>query len=165
MGIKGIFLFLTHKISSMKKLHFGILLILAAYVGIAATTARHTKPADGGFKNLQILPKNISHDKLDSIMDNFSFSLGVRCSFCHARTPDTTQFHLDFASDAKPDKNIARRMMRMTAFMDSTYMNIDNSARPDTVRTVICYTCHRGAYNPSFLVNQLDSLMKLHEHK
>lgn len=149
----------------MKRIHLGILLILAASIGIAATSNHQADPKDGGFKNLKILPKDISKDKLDSIMKSFCLSLGVHCNFCHARTADTTQFHLDFASDAKPDKDVARFMMRMTAYIDTAYFNDDHSARPDTIRNVICYTCHRGAYNPGLLYNQLDSLMKLNEHK
>lgn len=149
----------------MKRMHLGILLILAAYIGVAATSNHQAKPPDGGFKNLKILPKDISKNKLDSIMKSFSFSLGVRCDFCHARTADTTQFHLDFASDAKPDKGAARFMMHMTAYIDTAFFNDDRSARPDTLHTVICYTCHRGAYNPGLLSNKLDSLVKLHEHK
>jgi hypothetical protein len=149
----------------MKRIHLAILLILAAYIGMSATSSHQTKPADPGFKNLQILPKDISKEKLDSIMRSFCISLGVRCSFCHARTADTTQFHLDFASDAKPDKKAARGMMLMTEHIDTTFFNYYHSTHPDTIHTIICYTCHRGAYNPGFLSNQLDSLTKVLEHK
>jgi hypothetical protein len=35
-------------------------------------------------KNLKVLPKNISKEDLDKVMDGFKASLGVRCNYCHA---------------------------------------------------------------------------------
>jgi hypothetical protein len=71
------------------------------------------------FKNLQILPKDISDHDLDSVMHHFSASLGVRCNFCHV--VDTVAKKMDAASDAKPEKNVARKMMLMAIDINKNY--------------------------------------------
>ncbi|HTB32759.1 MAG TPA: c-type cytochrome [Bacteroidia bacterium] len=135
----------------MKKWHIGAMLTVAFLVTLGAssnsTSDQNTKP-DEGFKNLKVLPKNITDDQLDSVMGEFSISLGVRCGFCHARKADTTKRGLDFPSDKKDEKNIARNMYKMTAYLNSTYFNWNNSTRPDTIHYVVCYTCHRGTHEP-----------------
>ena len=70
--------------------------------------------------------------------------LGVRCNFCHAYNNGK----MDFASDDKEEKNIARYMMNMTAGINKTYFNSENSTRPDTISVVRCFTCHRGNPHP-----------------
>lgn len=94
-------------------------------------------------KNLKILPKNISHDDLMKVMHGFAGSLGVKCNFCHAAGADP--HHLDFASDAKPQKRIARTMMRMTGAINKKYLaKVDvPEAKPEQTH-VTCGTCHRG---------------------
>jgi len=86
-----------------------VLFVLSVFVviGIAAT-----KPEDD-FKNLKVLPKNISHDELNKVMHSFNDALGVKCNFCHAKPKEGEQ-HPDFASDEKPEKSIARKMIKMT---------------------------------------------------
>ena len=102
--------------------------------------------AQSDFKNLQVLPKNISKDSLDAIMDGFKNALGVRCSFCHAGDPATHK--MDFASDEKPEKDIARYMMKMTYSINKQFFNEDSSQRPDTISVIKCITCHRGNPHP-----------------
>ena len=98
--------------------------------------------------NLQILPKDISGHDLMGIMQEYSKALGVECTFCHATDPQTHK--PDFASDAKPDKEIARTMMRMTQDINSKYISTvkDPDATP-AERTVTCGTCHRGKTMPA----------------
>lgn len=131
----------------MQKWHLGTLVLLAAAVTFSASS-NQMKKKDGGFKNLKVLPKDISKKALDSIMGDFSVSLGVRCNFCHARMADTNIHRLDFASDAKDEKDIARHMYKMTAALNANDFNFKNSSRPDTIHIVICYTCHRGKKDP-----------------
>lgn len=78
-----------------------------------------TTSNDPEFKNLQILPKDISEHDLDSIMHHFSQSLGVKCNFCHVRNEDAKK--MDFPSDEKPEKNIARQMMMMSIDINKNY--------------------------------------------
>lgn len=147
----------------MKKWHLGAILAIALIVTLGATSDytsdSNFKPGKG-FKNLKVLPKDISDDALDSVMDEFSISLGVHCNFCHARKADTTLRGLDFPSDKKEQKNIARNMYKMTAYLNATYFNWKNSTRPDTIHYIVCYTCHRGAHTPDAKVflSRIDSI-------
>jgi hypothetical protein len=83
------------------------------------------------YKNIQVL-KDLPADQLLPTMHGFSQSLGVRCGFCHAPG--------DFASDAKPQKKVARQMILMAR---------DINKRNKVVKgQVTCYTCHRGNEEP-----------------
>ncbi len=152
----------------MKKWHLGAVLAIALLVTLGASSdpspIEPAKP-DEGFKNLQILPKSISDEALDSVMHEFSISLGVRCNFCHARKADTTQRGLDFASDAKEEKNTARNMLKMTAYLNEHYFNWNNSTRPDTIHAVVCFTCHRGAHelDAKVFLGKIDSIETAHQ--
>jgi Photosynthetic reaction centre cytochrome C subunit len=113
-------------------------------VGIAATKA----PDPPKFKNLKILPKDISKDDLDKVMDKFKAALGVKCSFCHAPSKDSTQKWPDFASDDKPEKLIARKMMKMTTRINKKYFSYEKNEQGQSIAVVECMTCHRGSPHP-----------------
>jgi hypothetical protein len=130
--------------SNKKK--FIVFLFMA--VCVAVSIAARDGEKQQGYKNLQVLPKDITKDSLDHVMHFFTKSLGVRCDFCHARSKDTTQRWPDFASDDKPEKEIARHMMKMTAGINSQYFNFMNSSMPDTIHVVTCNTCHHGDPHP-----------------
>ena len=89
------------------------------------------------FTNLQVFPKDIQKEKLMAIMRNFSFSLGIRCDYCHAETAD---HKMDFAADDKDEKKTARVMLRMVQSINADYIK-KLGAQPVEVR---CVTCHRG---------------------
>jgi hypothetical protein len=101
--------------------------------------------------NLQVLPKDIAPEDLVKIMRGYAGSLGVECNFCHAAVPG--QRRLDFASDAKEDKGIARIMIQMTQEINKTYMLQvkDPDAMPED-KHVTCGTCHRGHQMPEHFV-------------
>ena len=121
-----------------------ILSVLFA-VSLFSVFAFSLHPADNPhFKNLKVLPKDITDEQLDQVMDRFKQALGVRCNFCHVKMGDSTSHKFDFANDEKPEKMRAREMMRMTAYLNATYFNPDHSTRPDTIAAVGCYSCHRG---------------------
>src|SRR5690349_11576706 len=80
-------------------------------IGIAATSP----PRKRTFKNLRVLSKKINPQELNGIMNNFKDALGVECGFCHAPAKDSSATVLDYASDDKPEKEVARKMMRMTS--------------------------------------------------
>ncbi len=139
----------------LNKRTVGVITVLIAgiFISVAATKPgipvikTNDATSDTGlFKNLQVLPKNISKDSLGMIMDGFKTALGVKCGFCHAA--DSSTHKLDFVSDAKEEKGVARYMMKMTAGINSTYFNFEKSERPDTITTVQCKTCHRGNPHP-----------------
>lgn len=93
------------------------------------------------FKNLKVLPKDISDEALEGTMQSFNAALGVKCSFCHAAGTDNK---LDFASDANPHKNTARAMMKMTMGINKKYFGTKNPAE----FSVNCATCHNGNEKP-----------------
>jgi hypothetical protein len=101
--------------------------------------------------NLKVLPKDISREDLIKTMRGFSGALGVECKFCHATNPQTHK--LDFASDAKDDKTIARTMIVMTHTINDQYMSQihDPDAMPED-KHVRCGTCHRGHSMPEHFV-------------
>ncbi len=121
-----------------------IVSLFTAIFFIATAFRPDTKPP-GNWKNLKVLPQDISKDSLDAIMDHFKASLGVKCNFCHAAGSNG---RLDFASDEKPEKDIARYMMKMTSDINKNYFNFNKSPMPDTIRVVSCYTCHNGNPHP-----------------
>ncbi len=129
-----------------KKISVPVMIALMMAAGIAATKP----PADEHpHKNLKILPKNISHEDLDKVMDEFKEALGVKCNFCHAADKDSSSHHLDFASDEKPEKNIARQMMKMTIKINKKYFSYNKSADGKAEQSVQCVTCHHGNANPA----------------
>ena len=98
--------------------------------------------------NLQVLPKNISGPDLIATMRGFTGALGVECEFCHVRDPQTHR--PNFASDANPNKTIARTMILMTNEINVKYLSQvkDPDATPAD-KTVTCGTCHRGNSMPA----------------
>ncbi len=100
------------------------------------------------YKNLKVLPKNITKPQMDSAMKNFTVALGVKCNFCHVRLADE-QKTWDFAADGNKHKNIARQMMRMTATINKKYFDVKNSKELTADLEVTCYTCHNGKAHPA----------------
>ena len=99
------------------------------------------------YVNLKVLPKDIRSKELQGIMtDDFEDGLGVTCGFCHADAKDG--HGLDFASDAKPEIEIARAMMRMTLGINKKYFKIKHPALGSATLTVTCNTCHKGVAFP-----------------
>jgi len=114
---------------------------------LAAATSINTTRAQEQYVNLKVLPKNISSKELQGIMtDDFEDGLGVTCGFCHADAKDG--HGLDFASDAKPEKQIARAMMRMTLGINKKYFKVKHPVLGSSVLTVTCNTCHKGVAFP-----------------
>ncbi|MFT4019373.1 MAG: c-type cytochrome [Agriterribacter sp.] len=129
-------MFQLHK----RKLYAGIGLLAILIIGASATTQDKPKP------NLKVLPKNIDHEALSKIMKEFNVSLGVKCNFCHAQSK-TDPKKLDFGSDEKDEKNIARSMMKMTSKINKKYFNF-NKEGEDNAPAVTCITCHNGKAHP-----------------
>jgi hypothetical protein len=127
-----------------RKAGVAVILSLVIIGGIAATKP----PEEHKFKNLKILPKNISMQDLDKVMDRFKEALGVKCGFCHAASKDSSNHHLDFASDEKPEKNIARKMYKMTAKINKKYFSYNRNEEGEALPVVECMTCHRGKEHP-----------------
>ena len=101
------------------------------------------------YKNLKVLPVDISEKKLDSIMDSYCKALKVGCEFCHVSNKDPFNFNstnsdtLDFAKDGEMKEN-ARRMIHLMIDINKNYFYFDKDARPEYLNAVSCNTCHRG---------------------
>ena len=124
-------------------MHRNKTILVLLLISLVVTGLAFQRLEQSNYKNLQILPKNISPVMLDSIMNSYNKALGVNCQFCHAPVknfPDS----LDYASDAVHMKEEARRMLRMTIHINLTYFYFDRSIRPEYLKTVTCNTCHRG---------------------
>ncbi|MEP6951615.1 MAG: c-type cytochrome [Ginsengibacter sp.] len=125
---------------------FIVIVFIVAVVSVSVAATAPGVPKDE-FKNLQVLPKNINSKALQGIMvDEFQDALGVSCNFCHAEEKDS--HHLDYASDAKPEKEIARSMMRMTMKINRENFELKDAMIGDSVLAVSCATCHHGLPHP-----------------
>src|ERR1700727_1038165 len=128
----------------------GVVLGMAVLVvfGVAMISAvAPVKDVPGGYVNLKVLPKNISSKDLQGIMtDDFEDGLGVSCGFCHA--PAKGGHGLDFASDAKPEKEVARGMMRMVLRLNKKYFKVRHPLLGNEGLVVTCATCHKGKAFP-----------------
>jgi hypothetical protein len=128
-----------------KKIAVALTLIAFMFIGMAATRPLDDKKPK---RNLKVLPKDISHEDLGKIMDEWKTALGVKCGFCHAPSADSTSHRLDFASDAKPEKGIARHMFRMTGKINKKYFSFNKDDQGAMIPAITCMTCHRGSPHP-----------------
>ncbi len=127
---------------SFRKVKVIAALVIFVFIGMAAVK----QPVNSEFKNLQVLPKNITADSLDKIMDGFKAGLGVDCGFCHTYNKDI--YKMEFEKDTKPEKEIARNMMRMTMDINKNYFQFNETVTAAQVQAVTCYTCHKGVVIP-----------------
>jgi len=100
---------------------------------------REQEPAEAVFAKIEIL-KGIPAGRVLPIMKfGFSRSLGVDCAHCH----DVA----DFASEAKPQKQIAREMWKLAGDIRQQLAAIPDLESEQPV--VNCTTCHRGQRIPA----------------
>jgi len=110
-------------------------------LGVAAVKAPQER-------NLKVLPKDISDEKLDSIMQTYNKALGVKCEFCHVKSKVYPGTDIDYRSDAEPMKENARDMMRMTIEINTNHFYFNKNIKPEYLNTITCKTCHRGEAFP-----------------
>jgi tetratricopeptide (TPR) repeat protein len=113
--------------------------------------AAFAQPAQEAPKNLQVLPKDWTRPQVIQVMQNFSAALGVGCDYCHAETagaPAGTP--LDFESDDKHEKELARAMMHITQDLNAR-LPMDFGVPASDLTRVGCITCHRGVPEPKQL--------------
>ncbi|MFO7302085.1 MAG: c-type cytochrome [Acidobacteriota bacterium] len=135
----------------MKK---SLVFVLAGAVWLTGAAVMAQGPAGGGQQapmDLKVLPKTWSRQQVGALMQAINTSLGVQCSHCHAEDPDAPpplpgqNPRLDYALDTKPEKEIARAMIKLT-------MDLNAQARQPgddpSVEKISCYTCHRGKATP-----------------
>ncbi len=122
-------------------------------ITVLALSSAHLD-AQGGesqkFTNLKVFPPGTSPDVLTAAMKNFTRALGVRCPHCHVGEEGMPLDKFDFASDAKPQKEVARGMMRLAAEINGRLAKAmpSTTAESGTATRLTCWTCHRGATQP-----------------
>jgi hypothetical protein len=106
--------------------------------------------------NLKVLPKDLTGAQVREIMHHWAGDLGVECDTCHAAYADGRKSPngwpmLDFPSDAKPEKRMARIMYTMLELDKKDY--VAKVAAMDTMGSpaapLTCGTCHRGSLDPA----------------
>lgn len=126
----------------MKKLTFLIIAVFSM-IGLSAYTTANVSEYenvsdeyfefDGQWKNLKVLPQDISRDSLMGLMRGYNAALGVKCNHCHVQ---------DKASDEKHEKDIARHMIKFTDELNAKeFVPIG----AEYAQAIECATCHRGA--------------------
>lgn len=103
--------------------------------------------------NLQVFPKDWTGQRLRPVMVQFTRALGVRCSYCHKGEEGKPLSTYDFASDANPNKDRAREMLRMLKDINEDLKKIQPSG--DQRVNMWCHTCHRGRPRPMTLPEEL----------
>jgi photosynthetic reaction center cytochrome c subunit len=134
------------KTGSRRTIIFVMGIVMVCFVGISVSGGQRgaePKPqmAEELFKNVQVL-KGIPVDEFMDTMGMISAALGLNCLDCHTSDSDTAWER--FAADTTM-KRTSRRMIQMVAAI-----NKENFAG---VRSVTCWTCHRGDLRPSTLPN------------
>ena len=101
----------------------------------AAGASEKTIAQEGREKNVKLLG-DLPVSQFIPVMNYFASSLGRRCNFCHVNNNG----QWDYASDAKPEKNTAREMIKLVLDTNKTFFKGNTE--------VSCYVCHRGRSNP-----------------
>ena len=115
----------------MRSLLTSLLFVSLATFTLVAQPPGGGKKGGGPPKNLKLLDPN---SNIRETMQGFVKALGVSgCTFCHVQG--------DFASDEKPQKETARKMIEMVKQINSEFPIVD--------KHVSCYTCHHGAEEPA----------------
>jgi hypothetical protein len=139
------------------------LLGAAAFVCASTAQAPQTPPPGappGGQRtypaptNLQVLPKNLTGQQVHDIMEGYEAALGKHCTYCHATDSKNLgpngRPRVNFASDDKDEKKMARIMITMTEEINKNYVAkvaaIDKM--PEAAPPVTCGTCHQGHEDP-----------------
>jgi hypothetical protein len=120
---------------------------LAGSLTVARAQERGGPPAPPAEpKNLQVLPKTMTTAQILPIMRNFAAALGTNCGYCHQWTGPGAPGN-DFSVDTKPQKDVARAMMRMANAANEAIASATKKPADQQTR-VQCMTCHRGEAIP-----------------
>lgn len=140
-----------------------ICLMIQFYSFKSKTAADISYQPQTKWENLKVLPQNITKDSLTNLMKGYANALSVDCNYCHAPKKDSPD-KLNFASDAKIEKEIARGMIKMTNEINANYfLPYFPDPKPAQVYVANCVMCHRGATNPEKYLSQMRSMYKTYD--
>ena len=127
---------------------FGAFVVMLS-IGVGVVVqGQQTPPPQGGRaplpppKNLQVLPKETTRQQLTPMMRSIAGALGVECTHCHVSMQDQ-------ASDDKPTKLVARKMLKMTMTINNDLLKDVGDPAAASTQRVTCFTCHRGQLKPA----------------
>ncbi|MFB3895187.1 MAG: c-type cytochrome [bacterium] len=106
-----------------------VVILVSSFVFYAIAQQKAEMP-----KNVQVLKGKTTPEVMQIMATSINPGLGFQCSSCHEVK--------DFSSDAKPEKIVARKMLKMVSEVNQNYF-----ADPK-LKQVTCYMCHRGKEEP-----------------
>lgn len=124
---------------------YPVVALLSCLASHAGAQAPGKWPPDS-LVNTQVIPHGTPVMQVVRTMRGFAIDLGVRCTYCHVGEEGTPLSQLDFASDDKRNKLVARQMMRMVQEVNRRLDTIPQPGDPPV--EVSCATCHRGVSRP-----------------
>jgi hypothetical protein len=131
-----------------KKFTVSAFLLASTFAGIG-TTYNPGEGDDLTKDNLKVIPKSISKENLEIFMTRYAREVGAQCNYCHVIEKQGLKVtRLDFAADEKPEKKIAREMMKMMKKINQKYFGVKNTYDVLLKLPVSCKTCHRGLTRP-----------------
>jgi tetratricopeptide (TPR) repeat protein len=138
------------------RVRIGLVWLAAATLLLPCGKAAAQIPAQ--FKNLQVLPKDISRDSLINLMRSFSFATGLRCEDCHVLGENNSLEGAQFDLDDKVNKRKARFMLEMVHRINQEIL--PGLPERDTPNLAVeCKTCHRGLSKPFLLRTELERVL------
>jgi hypothetical protein len=132
----------------------GISALFAAGVAAQTSTTPAAAQQPPPMTNLQIYPKETPRPEIVATMQGFVQALGVQaaggCGYCHVGTAPA----FDFASDTKPAKTVARKMILLSRDITAKLPEVTGKPAAEVTR-LRCATCHRGLAIPKLLPDVL----------
>lgn len=124
-----------------------LLLAVAALIAAAPTYAQAPgKWPPDSLVNLQVIGRTTSVIAVWGQMRNMAGALGVECTYCHVGNEGASLEEIDYASDSKRSKQVAREMLRLVDEANRRLTTLPE--RPSPTISVTCRTCHRGVPRP-----------------
>ena len=121
-------------------LTFALTLGTIGTLGTAGTLAQAPTPTVVDSPGVKVLTGLLA-PQFQEEMNFITQALGANCNTCHVRG--------NFASEEKPLKQTARRMLEMTRGINQQFFP-DHKPKPgeSVLGKVTCYTCHQGETTP-----------------
>jgi len=132
--------------------------IHAALLGDVIAAPAEAQSSASAPRNLKVLPADLSRDSVVKIMRRqFASGLGVSCNFCHG-APNVPFDSIDYASDERPTKLLAREMYKMMNRINGELLPAIPGRGTPPIQ-LECITCHRGATRPLMLEDTLGTVL------
>lgn len=137
---------------SLRAISAVLLLVLPA-----VTSAQRRFPPDS-LINVKVFAKDTPVRDLLATMRGWTGALGVRCTHCHVGEEGRPLNTLDYASDEKRPKAVARVMLQMVNAINGDHLSKLPEGGPSAL-AVSCETCHRGVARPERIERVIESIL------